>query len=192
MTESSPAVLEAVAPQSTGSLPPPAPTPQARPAAPRVDELRVGLGARWQVSEGASPFLTGEVRGPLGPLTGAVVAAVDAPITLSEDPLRRTWTATVGLAALYESGAMEVGVGAGLEHQRWWQDQVLVEAAFRPQVGVRGGVCREEGLGVCVGSHRVELRRVTERSDDAAPSVATRFIPLQVHLRRTRTDFAEP
>lgn len=192
VADSSSAALEAAAPQRDRP-PAPAPTRRPRPGALRVDDLRLGLGARWQVSEGASPFLTGELRGPLGPLTGAVVTAVDAPITLSEDPLRRTWTATVGLAALYESGALEVGVGAGLEHQRWWQDQALVEAAFRPQVGVRGGVCPRAGW-VCVsGLTGWSLRRVTERSDGATPSVATPLhFSLQVHLRRTRTELSVP
>ena len=154
-------------------------------SSPPAAEQRLGLGARWQVAEGTSPHLTGEVRGPLGPLTGVVVAAVDSPIVLSEAPLRRTWTATAGVAAMWPLGVSEVGVGVGIEHQRWWQDSVLVEAALRPQVGVRGGVCPRDGMVCISGLTGWSLRRVTERSDGAAPSVATPLhLSLQVHLRR--------
>lgn len=152
-----------------------------------MTEQRIGVGGRWQIAEGIAPVLAGELRGPVGPVPAALTASVDAPIVLSGPLERRTWTTAAGVAALWQPGQVELGVEMGVEHQRWWQEAVLVKAAWRPQVGFRTGMCPMDGMVCLTGQAGWSLRRVSERTGEAAPTVATPLhVSAQAHLRRVR------
>jgi hypothetical protein len=152
-----------------------------------LTEQRIALGGRWQIAEGLSPVLAGELRGPVGSVLGAVTASLDAPIGLSDRLDRRTWTSSAGVAALWPVGKVELGMDVGVEHQRWWQETVLVESAWRPQIGFRGGMCPVDGPVCLTGQAGWSLRRVSERSGASVPTVATPLhISLQVQLRRVQ------
>lgn len=150
-------------------------------------EQRLAVGTRWQVEEGASAWVSGALRTAAGAGIGEVALTLDSPVRLGADPLRQSWTACGELRGLWPLRGAEVGVGLGLEHQRWWQASELVESAIRPRASVLGAACPGEGPVCLAAAAGWSLRRVSE-SEGGTP--ATEALPLDltvgVAVRRLR------